>query len=268
MLSERDLVRHDRGRMYLRWLDLTARASTWEPQALLKRANVTVVGVGGTGGHAAMALAAAGVGRLRLVDFDNVELSNLNRQVLFSEADIGRPKIDAAADRLRAINSDVDVTTRKLHITGPEDLVPLAEDTDVLLLTADRPVDVRVWANRACLSARAPWVDAGYHGPLVTFGVFMPGEGACYECVKTRRAQYWDDLGAYGADAPHRGAAVAGAVGAPSAGISGYLAAHGVISLITGNSITRRCRAPACRGCDRATSPGRTTPSRRTPAQR
>ena len=234
ILSERDMARHDRGRRYLRWLDLTARASTWEPQALLKQADVAVVGVGGTGGHAAMALAAAGVGRLRLVDFDRVDLSNLNRQVLFTEADIGRPKLDAAANRLRAINTDIEITTRELRITGPEDLVPVAKEADALLMSADRPVDIRKWANRACLAAGTPWVDAGYHGPLVTFGVFTPGAGACYECVKKRQHEYWDGLGAVGDDAPQRGEAVAAAVAAPSAGISGYLAAHGVISLITG----------------------------------
>jgi molybdopterin-synthase adenylyltransferase len=81
-LTGQDKERYDRGRAYFRWLDLTPRASTWEPQVALRRARVTVIGMGGTGGVAAMALAASGVGQLRCVDSDVVELSNLNRQVL------------------------------------------------------------------------------------------------------------------------------------------------------------------------------------------
>lgn len=233
-LTERDKIRHDRGRMYFRWMDLTPRGSSWQPQLALRRARVAVVGVGGTGGHAAMALAASGVGQLHCVDFDTVELSNLNRQVLFTEADIGRPKVDAAIDRLSAINSDIDVTGQELHIESTEDVMPLAKGCDVLVLAADRPMDVRVWTNRACLAAATPWVDAGYHGPLVSFGLYTPGRGACYECLRRAERAREEALGAYPGDNPERGPAVAAAVGAPSAGISGYLAAHGALSLITG----------------------------------
>ena len=74
------------------------RASSWDAQARLARSRVTVVGLGGSGAGAAAALAASGVGRLHCVDPDAVELSNLNRQVLYSEDDIGRPKVDAAVD--------------------------------------------------------------------------------------------------------------------------------------------------------------------------
>lgn len=72
-------------------LDLTPRASTWEPQERLRRALVTVIGVGGTGGVAALALAASGVGRLHCVDPDVVELSNLSRQVIYTEDDKRQP---------------------------------------------------------------------------------------------------------------------------------------------------------------------------------
>jgi bacteriocin biosynthesis cyclodehydratase domain-containing protein len=233
-LTDQDKQRYDRGRAYFRWMDLTPRASSWEPQVALRRASVTVVGVGGTGGIAAMALAASGVGRLHCVDHDTVELSNLNRQVLYTEADIGTPKVEAAVRRLRQLNSTIEISGAKQQITGIDDIVPLARDCDVLVLAADRPPEVRVWTNRACLATGTPWVDSGYHGPQITVGTYRPGTGGCWECLREAETERHRMQGAQREDAPQRGAAVANAVGAPSAGISGYLAAHCAIALLTG----------------------------------
>lgn len=234
-LSERDKERYDRARGYYRWLDLNVRASTWEPQARLRAAAVTVVGVGGTGGVAALALAAAGVGRLHCVDPDVVELSNLSRQIIYAEADIGTPKVSTATARLRALNSDIVISGEQRRICSVDDVLPLARECDVLLLTADQPPDVRVWTNRACIAASRPWVDAGYHGPQVQVGVYVPGSGGCWECVhEASREGLRTVLGAVTGDDWQRSLAVASAVGAVPAGISGYLAAHHVIGLLTG----------------------------------
>jgi molybdopterin-synthase adenylyltransferase len=233
-LSERDKQRYDRARRYYRWLDLTARASTWEPQARLRAARVTVIGIGGTGGVASLALAAAGVGRLHCVDPDVVELSNLSRQVIYTEDDIGAPKADAAVARLRRLNTDIAVSGERRLIGSVDDVLPLVGDCDVLVLTADQPPDVRVWTNRACIATGRPWVDAGYHGPLVQVGVYRPGAGSCWECLHDASREQQLSLGANPCDAPDRPAAAGRAVGAVSAGISGYLAAHEVIALLTG----------------------------------
>jgi molybdopterin-synthase adenylyltransferase len=233
-LTERDLRRYDRAVGYFRWLDLTPQPSSWQPQARLRDARVTILGVGGTGGVAALALTASGVGRLHCVDPDEVELSNLSRQILYTEDDIGKPKADAAVARLRQLNSDVEITGRRLTAASTGDVLGLARDCDVLLLAADRPPDLRNWTNRACLAAGRPWVDAGYHGPLVQSGAFVPGTGPCWECT---RLALRDSHAADGADpegSPLGGAAGLRAVGAVSAGISGYLAAHLVLSLLTG----------------------------------
>jgi molybdopterin/thiamine biosynthesis adenylyltransferase len=232
-LTDRDRERHDRGRRYFRWVDPTPRSS-WEPQAMLRRARVTVAGVGGTGGVAAMALAASGVGRLHCVDGDVVELSNLNRQVLYTEDDIGIAKVDAAVQRLRRLNRDIEVTGDQRMLSGVDDLVELTQDCDLLLLAADRPMDLRTWANRACLATETPWITAGYHGPLVTVGAYVPGEGACYECLQTTQDEEGRAVGFRQGDAAQRGAAVAHAVTAPPAGLSGHLAAHAVVALLTG----------------------------------
>jgi molybdopterin/thiamine biosynthesis adenylyltransferase len=233
-LTERDLERYDRSMRFFRWVDLTPRTSSWEPQLALHEARVTVLGVGGTGGVAAQALAATGVGRLHLVDFDIVELSNLCRQVLYSEADIGRPKTEAALDRLRNLNSDIRITAEHLRAGSARDVARLLPGCDVLMLGADKPPELRTWVNRACIQAGRPWVDAGYHGPRTQVGVYVPGKGACWECTRIYNRERHLAIGA-DPDGPegHMGA-VWSAVGAVSAGISGYLAAHQVIALITG----------------------------------
>lgn len=233
-LSEREKIRYDRSLMYFRWLDLTPRTSSWEPQLLLRRAHVTVIGLGGTGGNAALALAASGVGRLHCVDYDTVELSNLNRQVLYTEDDIGRPKVDAAIDRLRRLNSDIEISGTRTQLDGIDSITSLAGECDVLLLAADRPKALRVWTNRACLSTGTPWVEAGYHGPLAIAGTFTPGEGACWECLRTAQDQRNAELSGFNDNIEPRATAFAEAVAAPSAGFSGYLAAHSVLGLLTG----------------------------------
>lgn len=233
-LTERDLRRYERAVGFYRWLDLKPRASSWEPQARLRDASVTILGLGGSGGIAALALAAGGVGHLHCVDPDDVELSNLSRQVLYTEDDIGKPKADCAVARLTQLNSDIEITGQRMEATCTEDVLGLTADCDVLLLTADRPPELRIWANRACLAAKRPWVYGGYHGPLAQSGVFVPGEGPCWECnartLDTRNAE----IGGHTEDSPQRRAAMFSAVGATSAGLSGYMAAHHVISLLTG----------------------------------
>jgi len=233
-LTSRDKERYGRGRAYWRWLDLTPRSSSWEPQVRLRSARVTVVGLGGTGGCAAAALAASGVGYLHCVDHDLVELSNLNRQVLYSESDIHRPKADVAAARLRGLNSDVTITGQRAEITSFADVAALAADCDVLLLCADRPPEIYSWANRACLATGTPWVASGYHGPLVPVATYVPGDGACYQCLQMAQAENRQRIGTCPDDSAGREGAAGNAVAAPSAGISGYLAAHAVLALVTG----------------------------------
>lgn len=233
VLSERDIQRYDRAVGYFRWLDLIPRQSSWEPQALLKDARVTILGVGGTGGTAAMALAAAGVGHLHLVDPDLVELSNLSRQVIYSEENIGTPKANSAVGRLSALNGDIEVTGQQLAAGCERDVLAVAGDCDVLLLAADRPPGLRTWVNRACLTAKRTWVDAGYHGPVAQVAAFVPGAGPCWECTRLSLRDRLAVTGQQPDPTPHRTEAVFGAVGAVPAGISGYLAAHLVIGLLT-----------------------------------
>ncbi|MFC7590359.1 HesA/MoeB/ThiF family protein [Nonomuraea antimicrobica] len=223
-LSEREQERYRRNREFFRWVDLTPREHGWEPQVRLKSARVLVLGLGGTGSHAAWSLAAAGVGRLHLVDPDVVELSNLNRQILYTEADVGRPKTEAALERLRRVNSDIEITGEQAAVDGPEHLARLVGGFHALALCADRPREpygIQTWANRVCAAAGIPWVSGGYNGPLVSVGVFGPG-GPCFECVRAGIPPQ-----------PGDGYAWPGVTGA-SAGLSGQLVAHDVLTLVTG----------------------------------
>ncbi|MFF7473928.1 ThiF family adenylyltransferase [Streptomyces sp. NPDC008092] len=248
-LSARERERYGRGMALLRWMDRRPRESAWEPQLRLRRAQVLLVGVGGTGGAAARDLVASGVGRLHCVEPDVVELSNLNRQTLFRERDLGTPKIDAALTALRALNSDTTVTGERREVRGPADLEDLLAGAageqvhgsaggpryDVLLLAADRPAVIRRWANQVCLATGTSWAEAGYRGPLVSVGVFTPGRGACWECLRSAEIERRDLRLAPGQDEEVASPRMPwNPVNAVTAGLSGSLLAHAALMLLCG----------------------------------
>ncbi|MEV5476820.1 ThiF family adenylyltransferase [Streptomyces sp. NPDC052207] len=246
-LSAPERERYSRGMTLLRWMDLRPRKSSWDPQARLRRARVLLIGVGGTGGAAARDLVASGVGALHCVDPDVVELSNLNRQTLYGEHDLGTPKIDAALGALRALNSTVTVTGERREVRGPRDLAgllsgevdgdgrPSGDAYDLLLLAADRPAVIRRWANAVCLDAGMPWAEAGYRGPLVSVGVFAPGRGACWECLRIAEAERRDLRLGPGQDEDAASPRMPwNPVNAVTAGLSGGLLAHAAIALLCG----------------------------------
>lgn len=241
-LSERERERYSRGVTLMRWMDLRPRQSAWEPQLRLRRARVLLVGVGGTGGAAARDLVASGVGWLHCVEPDVVELSNLNRQTLFREQDLGTPKIDAALTALHALNSDTTVTGERREVRGPADLEDLlngaagdGSEYDVLLLAADRPAVIRRWANQVCLASGTPWAEAGYRGPLISVGVFTPGRGACWECLRSAESERRDLRLAPGQDDNVASPRMPwNPVNAVTAGLSGSLLAHAALMLLCG----------------------------------
>jgi adenylyltransferase/sulfurtransferase len=147
----------------------------------LQSARVLLVGVGGLGSPAALQLAAAGVGSLVLVDDDRVDESNLQRQVIFATADVGRPKVEAAAERLRARHPDlrVEPIARRLDETNARQLVA---GVDVVVDGADN-FATRYLVNDACVLERRPNVFGSvsqFDGQVAVFAV--PG-GPCYRCL-------------------------------------------------------------------------------------
>jgi bacteriocin biosynthesis cyclodehydratase domain-containing protein len=195
-----------------------------------------VLGAGGLGSWTLAGLACAGVGRIVAVDDDTVELSNLNRQVLYRMADIGRRKVDVAAEALRALNPEIDVVPVTRRVQSVADVRSVATGADFVVCTADWPVhEIGRWVNRACLELGLPHTSAGQFPPRVRIGpTFVPGRTACLECQEQavrRDFPLYDEL------VEHRrnSAPVAATLGAPS-GLIGSLLAMEVIHWITGIS--------------------------------
>jgi molybdopterin/thiamine biosynthesis adenylyltransferase/rhodanese-related sulfurtransferase len=150
-------------------------------QERLKSARAVVIGAGGLGSPAALYLAAAGVGTIGLVDFDRVELSNLQRQVLFDSADVGRLKTEAAGERLLALNSDIEIVLHTLTLRA-DNVLETLRDYDLVLDGTDR-LTTRYLVNDACVLLGKPLVSAAIHrfeGHAMTY---LPGRGPCYRCL-------------------------------------------------------------------------------------
>jgi adenylyltransferase/sulfurtransferase len=150
-------------------------------QLALKRARVLLVGLGGLGSPAAQYLAAAGVGRLGLVDFDVVDPSNLQRQILYGARDAGRRKTEAARDRLADLNSHVEIVCHDTRFSSANAL-ELVRAYDVVVDGTDN-FTARYLVNDACVLANKPNV----HGAIYRFegqaSVFWAARGACYRCL-------------------------------------------------------------------------------------
>jgi len=154
-----------------------------DAQRKFAAAHVVVVGMGGLGTPAAQFLAAAGVGRLTLCDADHVDLTNLQRQVLYATADVGTAKVDAAGARIAAINPEVTVTRIPTRV-GPAELAPLAAAADVVLDCSDN-FETRHAVNRACVAAATPLVSGAairFDGQVAVFDVREPA-APCYHCL-------------------------------------------------------------------------------------
>ena len=150
-------------------------------QRKLKAARVVCVGAGGLGSPVAIYLAAAGVGTIGLVDFDEVDETNLQRQVLYSTADVGRPKLEAAADHLKALNPNVAVDTHEAPLSSANALSILGAYDLVVDGTDNFPA--RYLINDACVLLGRPFVHGSvfrFEGQVAVFAV--PG-GPCYRCL-------------------------------------------------------------------------------------
>lgn len=151
-------------------------------QRRLAEAGVLVIGAGGLGSPAAMYLAAAGVGTLGLVDFDRVELSNLQRQILHDTADVGRPKVESAKDRLNEMNPNVEVITHQGLLSSVNAFEVLGGYDAVVDGTDNFPV--RYLVNDATQMLGKPLVYGSIYQWEGQASVFLPGpETPCYRCL-------------------------------------------------------------------------------------
>ncbi|MBI4537282.1 MAG: molybdopterin-synthase adenylyltransferase MoeB [candidate division NC10 bacterium] len=149
-------------------------------QRKLLNSRVLLIGAGGLGSPAALYLAAAGVGTLGVVDFDAVDLSNLQRQILHHVRDVGRPKVESAVDTIREINPDVKVIPHKLALSS-ENVREVFAPYDVIVNGSDN-FPTRYLANDACVFMRKPLVDGSIFKFEGQATVYLPGKG-CYRCL-------------------------------------------------------------------------------------
>jgi bacteriocin biosynthesis cyclodehydratase domain-containing protein len=191
LIPAAELARFDRQLRY--FSDIGGELPPSECQRRLREAKVAVLGVGGLGGSAALWLASVGVGEMWLIDGDRVEASNLNRQVLFGEAEIGLLKVEAAARRLRQFNPAMRVTFEARRLESEGDIADFIAGSDVVIDAADWPAhDIERWCNAACFAAGIPYITMSHFPPIARVGpLYVPGRTGCFICQEAAyRRQY------------------------------------------------------------------------------
>jgi molybdopterin/thiamine biosynthesis adenylyltransferase len=157
--------------------------SKYEFQRRIRDAKVAVLGVGGIGSHVLIDLVAIGFHDIRIVDFDRIEVSNFNRQIIYGEPDLGRVKVQVAAERARALNSAVRIDQVEKRLTSGDDVYDVVRDRDVVVAVVDRPkMHVAHWINEGCVRAGTALIGGGVDTQrAVHYGV-VPGITGCLEC--------------------------------------------------------------------------------------
>jgi bacteriocin biosynthesis cyclodehydratase domain-containing protein len=183
-LSAATRERFDRQLRYLADVGTSGGPTPTECQERLAKSKVAVFGAGGLGGRVAWELASIGVGELRLIDGDRVELSNLNRQIQYTEAQIGLLKVECLAARLRAFNSTTEVVPIADRIEGETELTEFIQGADLLVDAADWPAHVvEHWCNSACFEAGIPYIAMSHFPPIARIGpLYVPGRTGCFAC--------------------------------------------------------------------------------------
>jgi molybdopterin/thiamine biosynthesis adenylyltransferase len=152
-------------------------------QERVRDCKVTLLGLGGVGSYVSLTLLGCGVRDLLVVDFDKVELSNLNRQILYSEDAIGQRKIDVAVSRLQGYNRDARITAVEQMLTSAADIENVVTGRDFVFCMIDRPkMHVIRWLNEACVRAGVPFVGGGIELQRSMIYLVIPGVTGCIEC--------------------------------------------------------------------------------------
>jgi len=172
-LSEKELDRYSR--------QVMLEEIGYQGQLKLKQAKVCVVGVGGLGNPIAIRLAAMGVGKIRIVDRDVIELSNLHRQTMFNEDDVGQVKVETAAKKLRKLNTDIIIEELPVSINDYT-AFDVVDGCDVVIDALDS-VNARYSLNKACIEKKIPFVTGAAVGVTGQSFTILPNETACYHCL-------------------------------------------------------------------------------------
>jgi len=172
-LSKKDLERYSR--------QVMLEEIGYEGQLKLRSAKVCVVGIGGLGNPIATRLVAMGIGKIRIVDRDVIELSNLHRQTMFDESDIGQVKVESAAKKLGKMNPDVEIEALPVSVNDYT-AFDLVEGCDVVIDALDS-VNARYSLNKACVAKQIPFVTGAAVGVSGQAFTILPKQSACYHCL-------------------------------------------------------------------------------------
>ncbi len=232
LISDEVIARYDRQLRY--FSDISSGPTASECQRRLESARIAVLGVGGLGGWSALNLACVGVGEMLLLDFDRVETSNLNRQVLYTEADVGRHKAVAAGERLKAFNSSMRVEVRVERLESEAMILETIRGYDMVIDACDWPAhDIERWINSACFTAGVPFIAMSHFPPIARVGpLYVPGVTGCFACQETgyRRTYPLFDV----AVEQQRGKASPAATLGPACGLIGGQVGLDVMHQLTG----------------------------------
>lgn len=161
----------------------TMSMSKYEYQRRIRDAKVAVLGVGGVGTHVLIDLIAIGFTDVRIVDFDAVDLSNLNRQILYGESFLGKYKTDIAAMRVRDMNSKVQLDVQCTKLLSAQDVYEVVRDREIVVGSVDGPkVDIVHWLNAGCVRAGAALLTGGVEAQRALLATIVPGVSGCVEC--------------------------------------------------------------------------------------
>ncbi|MHA1753989.1 MAG: HesA/MoeB/ThiF family protein [Candidatus Odinarchaeia archaeon] len=159
-------------------------------QELIRKSSILIAGLGSLGCYSAVNFTLMGVGRLILIDFDTVEISNLNRQLIFTEKDIGKPKVEVAKKKLAEINPNVELIAYNDDIRNID--VSVFRSADVILDSLDS-FEIKRWLNSLAVNLRKPLIHAGVYGWWGNIQVILPYVNACLECqplIPRKRLQH------------------------------------------------------------------------------
>ena len=182
VLGYYDLDRWSRNFEFFNTL-ISYSGSKYEIQKKLASSKICLLGCGGLGSHILLELAALGIKNLVIVDFDKIELSNLNRQILYKEEDIGLKKVTTAKTRVLEFSPTMDIKSVDLRISSAEDIKNIIVDRELVICVADKPRNHMVkWLNQACCELGIPFINGGLDTRRAVFYTVIPGQSGCTEC--------------------------------------------------------------------------------------
>ena len=187
--EDEEVSRYQRSVNLFSWLDVSNNTDPWIFQKRLANSKVGIIGLGGVGASCASSLARSGIGYLKILDFDRIEETNLNRQVLYNKNDVGKYKVEVAKQKLIEINDKINIDTVNQKATTAEDLEEFISGLDLIILCADEPkyiIDRLV--NKVAKEKNVAWIAGSYASTVINFTLYLPNKSPCFECLHLNQA--------------------------------------------------------------------------------